>query len=36
MTIQWKKERLPFRESLIEVEMVVAFRERTTQNVTDR
>lgn len=35
MAIQWKKECLPFRESLIEVEMVVAFRERTTQNVTD-
>jgi hypothetical protein len=35
MTIQWKKERLPFLESLIEVEMVVAFRDRTTQNVTD-
>jgi len=35
MAIQWKKERLPFRESLIEVEMVVAFRDRTTQNVTD-
>lgn len=35
MAIQWKKERLPFWESLIEVEMVVAFRDRTTQNVTD-
>lgn len=35
MAIQWEKESLPFRESLIEVEMVVAFRDRTNENITD-
>jgi hypothetical protein len=35
MVFEWVKARLPFQESLIDFEMVVAFRERTTQNVTD-
>ena len=35
MAIEWVKARLPFQESLIDVEMVVAFRECTTQNVTN-
>lgn len=35
MAIQWTKERLPFQESLVEVEMVVAFRGRTIQDLTN-
>jgi len=35
MNIHWTKEHLPFRESLIEVNMVVGYRDCTTQNITD-
>jgi hypothetical protein len=35
MNIHWSKEYLPFRESLIEINMVVAYRDRTTQDITN-
>jgi hypothetical protein len=35
MAIEWTKEHLPFQEGLIEVNMVVEYRDRTTQNITD-
>jgi hypothetical protein len=35
MAIEWTKEHLPFQERLIEVNMVVEYRDRTTQNITD-
>jgi hypothetical protein len=35
MNVHWTKEHLPFQESLVEVDMVVGYRDRTTQNITD-